>query len=141
MGVGMPYKTQSPESALPKELLRVSREGRGPRRRWRGVISWLQGLIAKKDMSRLLITQVHTRDNNLILSSSLNWSILPLHHRTPNRHTDPDTGPTNMCYYSKSAMDTADYIKLSDNYNFTLAGCHDNIFDTGANMTPRFRLL
>lgn len=36
-GVGKVFKTQSPESALPKELLRlgVSREGRGTQRGWR----------------------------------------------------------------------------------------------------------
>lgn len=47
-----------------------------------GLYCWLLGPIAKKDMSCLLIIQVHAGDNHLILSSSPIWSIVILGHRT-----------------------------------------------------------
>lgn len=56
-----------------------------------GVILWQLDLIAKKDMSRLVITQVHAGDNHFIHSSSFHWSIRLLHPQTQDRHTDPDT--------------------------------------------------
>ncbi len=52
-GVGMVFKTQSPESALPKELLRPRLAGKdgGLGEDGGGLLLWLLGLIAKKDMS------------------------------------------------------------------------------------------
>lgn len=60
----------------------------------RGVL-WLLGPIAKKDMSCLLITQVHTGDNHLILGSSQIWSIAP-NLRCPLPFTPPASWATGQ---------------------------------------------
>lgn len=139
----MVFKTQSPESALPKELLRLGLAGKdgglGEGGGGGGAVLWLLGLIAKKDMSCLLITQVHAGDNHLILSSSLNWSIPHL--------SSPATGQTLtqtlgglICVNTQSLS----WIPLVSNITEVIplikfAGYQFKCFDVGADMIPGFR--
>lgn len=87
------FKTQSPESALPKELLRPGLAGKdgGVGEDGGGLLLWLLGLIAKKDSYRPGARRRQSSHPQLILK------LVNSHPRPQDRHTDPDTGITRMC--------------------------------------------